>query len=519
MTPARAIPVPLAARPRGVLPLGHLALLCVLSLAAVAWGALLVAGNEGHEIERFVIVAGLYGVASAVFVGSRMRFGAFRLFDIPSLVTVVAFVDFGLAPLACFLFNVRLESAVDGDYALFERALTYAVLGMGAFWFGCRVASRVAAPPRAASPEDEAGSVQSPPIGRAVTCALVLYCAAFLVKTYLLENFGFGYGASQDAYFQNLATMQVANVVFELGTYALVILAIERCFHPFSLERKVLFWIIFLPECLWGLLSGMKGELLQNFVLVGVAASVAEHKISKGWLAATFLGLVVIYPFSNQYRELVRNRPQASMDVASAGEISAQAFEQASQGSGVRGWMTGGAGSAIARLNLLQSVAELLDLGPRGRLLQGDERWWMLPFYPFVPRFLWPSKPILDKGRRFSIAIGAGDQTSTALTYPGDLIFEYGVVGLLCGMFLFGIAAQYLTDRFAGVSDKRRLFVYTGIFLTVLSILELDAFNFWSTLIRNLVILSIVAWLAYRSPRRVRAARRGARYANPDPCH
>jgi len=508
----QAIPsIPFAQRLRGVLPLSHLALLCLLSLAAVAWGALLVAGSEGHEIERFTIVAGLYGVASAAFIGSRMRFGALRLFDIPSLVTLVAFLDFGLAPLACFLFDVKLDSLVDGDYALFERALVYVVLGMGAFWAGCRVTSRWAAPAKATSSGTDAASIQATPIGRTVICALVLYTAAFLVKTYLLENFGFGYGASQDAYLKNLAAMQVANVVFELGTYALVILAIERCFHPFSLERKVLFWIVFVPECVWGLLSGMKGELLQNFVLVGVAASVAGRRIRVGWLAATFLGLVMIYPFYNQYRELVRDRPEQGMDLSSATEISVQAFEQASAGSGVQDWVAGGAGSAISRLNLLQSVAELLNLGPRGRFLQGEERWWMLPFYPFVPRFIWPGKPILDKGRRFSIAIGIGDQTSTALTYPGDLLFEYGVTGLLCGMFLFGIAAQYLTDRFAEAHDKQRLFVYTGIFLTVLSIFELDAFDFWSTLIRNLVILSAVAWFAYRSPRSARASRPGAR--------
>jgi len=504
--PSIAIP-----RPRGVLPLSHLALLCVVSLSAIAWGALLVAGSEGREIERFTIVVGLYGVASSAFVGSRMRFGALRLFDIPSLVTVVAFLDFGLAPLACFLFNVELDHPVDGDYALFERALVYVLLGMGAFWVGCRVASRLSAPPKTTSLAVDADSSQAAPIDRTVICALVLYTAAFLVKTYLLENFGFGYGASQDAYLKNLAAMQVANVLFELGTYALVILAIERCFHPFSLERKVLFWMVFVPECVWGLLSGMKGELLQNFVLVGVVASVAGRRIKMGWLAATFLGLVMIYPFYNQYRGLVRDRAQQGMDLSSAMDVSVQAFEQASAGSGVQGWIAGGAGSAIARLDLLQSVAELLNLGPRGKFLQGEERWWMLSFYPFVPRLLWPGKPILDKGRRFSIAIGIGDQTSTALTYPGDLLFEYGVTGLLCGMFLFGGAAQYLTDRFADARDKRRLFVYTGIFLTVLSIVELDAFDFWSTLIRNLVILSAVARFAYRSPGSARAPRRVAR--------
>lgn len=498
-------PFRLPLKARWVLPLSHVALLCLLSIAAVAWGALLIDGREGHEIERFLILVGLYGIASLVFIGTRLRAGGFRVFDIPVMVTAVAFVEFGLAPLACFLLGVRLDAAVDGDYALFERALVYVAVGMFAFWAGCNIVSRFAGPVKPAFDAADS-STQSPPIGRAVICALLLYSVAFLVKTYLLENFGFGYGLSEEAYFENLAAMQVAGVVFQLGTYALVILAIERSFHPFSLERKVLFWVVFVPECFWGLLSGMKGQLLQNFVLVGVAASLAERRIKRGWLAAAVLGLVIIYPFSNQYRELVRNRAQDGMDLMTTGAMTAQAFEHASAAdSGLRGWMGGGADSAISRLNLLQSVAELLNLGPRGKLLQGDERWWMLPFYPFVPRFIWHSKPILDKGRRFSIALGFGNQTSTAVTYPGDLLLEFGLLGLLCGMFLFGIAAQYLTRLLAVARDKQRVFIYTALLVSMLTMMELDAFYFWGGLIKTLVILAAVAHLAYSGLRRRRS--------------
>ena len=57
-------PARIPLRPRGVLPLDHLALLCVLSLAAVAWGALLIAGQEGHDLERYSIVLGVYAFAA-----------------------------------------------------------------------------------------------------------------------------------------------------------------------------------------------------------------------------------------------------------------------------------------------------------------------------------------------------------------------------------------------------------------------------------------------------------------------
>ncbi|HUI40762.1 MAG TPA: hypothetical protein VL523_02220 [Terriglobia bacterium] len=492
-------PHPLAVRRGAVVPRGHLVLMCVVALAAAAWGWVLIALPESPQRLSFLIVLGLYGTGSALFIASRMRDGRFRLFDIPTFVTLLAFVEFGLAPVACFLIHGEFDPSFHSPHASFVRTLAALALGMAAFWVGCRLAAHqrpavTAAPPGAAS-----AMGLCPPLGPVVISALGLYALAFAVKGYLLENFGYDYGVSQELYLDHLAAMQVANVVFQAGTYALVILAIERSFHRYSLDRKVLFWVVFLMECFWGLVSGMKSNLLQNFVLVAVVSSLAERKLKTRWVVAALLGLVVIYPFSIQYRELVRSRADEAMGVGGAERIAASAFEQAIAGDSTPvDWLESGLGASVSRLNLLQSVTAVLALGPKGDWLKGGERWWMLPFYPFVPRFIWTSKPILDKGRRFSLALGDGDQTATAITYPGDLYFEYGLPGLLAGMLLFGMVTDWLTNRFSVPGSKPRLFIYTGAFITVVFGIELDAFDFWSTLIRSMAILSLVARVVYR---------------------
>jgi hypothetical protein len=484
----------------------HLALMCTLALAATGWGAVLIDGPQNHEIESFLILLGVFGAGSAAFVGSRMRRGQFRLFDLPTFITILAFVEFGLAPLGCFLAGIEGSPNLHGDRQIFIHALVMIMLGMVAFWAGSHVlAAKLRDKPRPSATPDRATA--SPPIDAPVISAVILYCAAFLVKAYLLQNFGFGYGASEQVYFKHLAAMQVANVIFQLGTYALVILAIERAFHPFSLERKVLFWVIFVPECFWGLLSGMKGALLQNFLLVAIVSSLAERKLKKGWVLAAVIGLIVIYPFSMRYRELVRGRGQQGIDLSRAAEASALALDEATRDDSTANWIGIGASATVSRLNLLESFALLMSLGPRSALLKGDERWWMLLIYPFVPRFLWPTKPILDKGKRFSVALGHGDQTSTAITYPGDLYFEGGVPGLLIGMFFFGLLAQWITSRFGTLGSKSSIFVYTGMFITVFSVIEVDAFDFWCTIIRYAVLLSLVAWAVYRHPPRLRQNR------------
>ena len=116
--------------------------------------------------------------------------------------------------------------------------------------------------------------------------------------------------------------------------------------------------------------------------------------------------------------------------------------------SGAKGWIR-----ALTRLDLLTSVAQVLSLGTRASMVRGDVQWWMLPFYPFVPRFLWPSKPVLNESGWFTVALrgGSGNPatigSATAVTYPGDLYLQFGLLGIPVGMFVLGIIAQWFTNR------------------------------------------------------------------------
>lgn len=138
----------------------------------------------------------------------------------------------------------------------------------------------------------------------------------------------------------------------------------------------------------------------------------------------------------------------------------------------------------------------MLSLGPRASMVKGEVRWWMLPIYPFVPRFLWPSKPILDEGQRFSVALGSPESTSTAVTYPGDLYLQFGLLGIPVGMFVLGVVTQWFTNRVSGEVEARDLFVYAAVFLFGFWY-ETDAFSMWTSLIKLLPTLYILRLLIY----------------------
>jgi len=132
---------------------------------------------------------------------------------------------------------------------------------------------------------------------------------------------------------------------------------------------------------------------------------------------------------------------------------------------------------------------------------------WMIPFYPFIPRFAWPEKPIENSGERFTKLLGGSINTATSCTTPGDLyVLHGGILGLLPGMFLIGLVAQWLTNPLTLRPSKRNIFVYACMFFAYAN-WETDFFAYSTNVIRSFVIIQILAWVVYgpsRAPSRAR---------------
>jgi hypothetical protein len=279
--------------------------------------------------------------------------------------------------------------------------------------------------------------------------------------------------------------------------------SIERYTRPSDTPCWLLFWVILVSEVGWGLASGMKALALQPLIIVAIISSLIQRRFRKRWAAVVVLGLVTVYPFSNNYRRLVRQEG----GLASPAAVASTGLQALSQTHGSRSsasnWARNGWRMSVKRLDMLTSVGLVLWLGHRAQFLQGKERWWMVPYYPFIPRFIWPSKPVLDKGLRFSVATGSTATSSMAITYPGDLYALGGLPGIALGMFLLGVVCQALTNTMIGPLDKRRLFVYAAMFMSV-SRLEPDAFSYLTGLMKAFIMLSVVALVIYGLPRRAK---------------
>lgn len=94
--------------------------------------------------------------------------------------------------------------------------------------------------------------------------------------------------------------------------------------------------------------------------------------------------------------------------------------------------------------------------------------------YAFIPRVLWRDKPDVTRGRWFTVYLGFAESeetatTSTAVTAIGELYWNFGLLGIIFGMFLIG-CLKGLLWRLCGPDprhDLLRLWLYLFLTLTM----------------------------------------------------
>ncbi len=486
----------------------HVAILLSLSVAAIAWGEALIFGGEGVQFRLYLALLAFYAAASALFVMSRIQATKLQLFELPVFTTAFFFLQFGLMPLRNFIDPTQMNRSLSANGEDLVRALSYCILGMLAFWGGCELVRRKHRGRRAPEWGRLAAMLGSPRAGTMGTIVAV-YALSFLTRFYLLRNQLYSYTGSMDKYYANLASMQVLNYVNQFGTFALVAVTIERYRDRSSPIWKTLFVIILSSEVLWGAISGMKNLIFQNFLAVALVCSVMTRRLNLRWLVLPVLGIILLFPVNLAYRDLLRGK--GSQEVSSfqgAGRATQMALQKATQqGTNPGALWTTGIANTLERMDLLTNFAQVLALGPRLSFVKGDEPWWMLPIYPFVPRLLWPSKPIELEADRFGIAIGARN-SGTAITYQGSLYINFGLFGIPVGMFVLGLVVQWITNRLSGPMQRQDLFVYAGVFLAGF-LLESPVFTVWVGFIKMLAILYGLSWVIYgprKRPRKLKKA-------------
>lgn len=221
----------------------------------------------------------------------------------------------------------------------------------------------------------------------------------------------------------------------------------------------------------------------------------AKRKIP--WATLIVLGLIVVFvvfPFNNTYRAL-DNR----MTTGQRLEVTTQMIGDWN----LEHYLDRSVGTFGARMALVNSVAVVLRDVPRWVPYAKGDTIFLPTMVFFVPRFIWPEKPALAFGREFGETFRVvhilDQDTNIAVTVPGELLWNFGLPGLLFGMAIWGVILRLYYRAFGESRDLDP--IRRAIHLVLLiQILHFESGIAFSTvmIVRTLLVLEVYRFVGRR---------------------
>jgi hypothetical protein len=454
----------------------------------VPWGvwtfcALL--GPGGSQLVALDAAAGWFVVLAIGYLGLH---GLSRLAwcSVPVLLTFRAVAEFICVPAWRFAAG---DVLVDSIYV---QAMFLTLIGFAAFWIGSLLfmkEARLRFVPREQDTSSRVAFMSATMLGLGLAGNLVTWKVGL-----------FSYTADAGLRESSFPIMQWLAFFANLLNAALVVSAIEVLGKRSTKSViNIVFWLSAIFSIGFGAISGMKEELLKPLIYLLLVYGITRARIPRTALLLPML-LLLIYPFVNAYRENLNNGYRSQVNTIEGLQATVvKSFNDVIDAPVSTNEQVGkGFTLATDRLSLLTFVHDIVGL-PAPSLLNGDEKIWLAPLYPLVPRMLWIDKPVLNKGQRLSLALGRPSTTSSAVTPIGDLYSIYGAYGVVVGMFIYGVCLQtYMNSAIRGHSE-RNLFIYILMIVPLIN-LEQDTVALVAGAVQLGIVLVLTSYAIYGGP-------------------
>jgi hypothetical protein len=232
--------------------------------------------------------------------------------------------------------------------------------------------------------------------------------------------------------------------------YANVLLVIALVRHRFRPALPILFITVPMVAIL-GLGTGSKTATLLAPATVALTMMLLGGRIRLRWLIIGILAMTLLYPISNFWRdEITPYRSGVVYLVTHPQQAVGQVFAFVSSTKS-EDYVATGFFATLARLDGLGILSVIVRDTP-GISPYQNGRTLMLFVYAFVPRVLWPEKPMIPIGAWITAVYGPGPhiQSFTAPTWLGDFYLNFGNAGVFFGMLLYGVILALFQARALG---------------------------------------------------------------------
>lgn len=340
----------------------------------------------------------------------------------------------------------------------------------------------------------------------------VVYGIGLAARLVRLSQHRFGYLQDPGAALSSPTSLNQFLALLEgFADIGLVLAVVDAVLVTRSTRSKVVAALMFASEVLIGFVSASKESVLLTFAAVVITVVFVKGRLPRrATLIAVFLTLIV-FPITKAYRTTIRTPQTQAVGVGSAAKGFTDTLRDSTKALTPRSLFIDSPAQIAARLRETDNVALILQKTPSQIRYEPWKNLIIGPAVEWIPRALWPSKPILSTAVEFSqeyYLLPVGIYSGSAVTIPGDLARHGGYIPVIVGMLVLG-CMMYTFDVTADPTrDWRRLALYVPLFSLLLKS-ESDA----TVLVIQAVQTTIFALVAARFAFARKATRPSARAA------
>jgi O-antigen/teichoic acid export membrane protein len=353
------------------------------------------------------------------------------------LITAWIILSLGLPGLYGYIDDSILRSLWDTigvDYAYASWGMMLILVGVVALWISYALGIHLFKPLNFA----KRLSQQQPKL----TVLMVFYAISLSFQLLRIMVTGVSYGADRSNWGSFTALDQTIGYVEDTRYLIMAIVAIGVFQRKWSASAL---YPILATQLILGFTSGTMKPVFWLALVLLLCAIVARLSLRRLIIPAVIMGLLVILviPVTERWRT-----ERGSLDVRNPAEVlqnTARAFDE-SWGSGVDvGWQLFTTKALSRQAILAYTPGIVMSVTPSVIPYDGPEQFLNIVSY-IVPRFIWPDKPVLSKGRDYNIiyfnapsdTISASAITIFAESYTfagwGGTIFACLVLGLMLAL-------------------------------------------------------------------------------------
>jgi hypothetical protein len=280
-------------------------------------------------------------------------------------------------------------------------------------------------------------------------------------------------------YFVNMAVkfplsiQQAINFLGNLSMISIAIFFILQLTGHLGMCGRGFLWIILIPiRVIAGMGTGATFQIIVVPLLLVIIYSTLKHRITWRVIVIVGIALAILRPAQIEFRELTWGGVAADVSPIEKAALYIRTTKNVLTGESIS--YSDAVGITVSRLSYLMTFAEVIELTPAT-----VPYWRGVTYYPLlfklIPRFFYPDKPLDETGQYFGHLYGFLNPSDATTSYNLSQLVEFyanfGVIGILLGMFLLGLLYRTLQHVFIHPSmGIGSVVAYTYIFTLLVDI-------------------------------------------------